>query len=545
MAIKAIGELGQTTTFTLPLALDRNRTAHVHIRADLVASVARGSFGSLAGSVPDSEKSWVFLRQTSQLAYEMMPPAASGSAFLQYPAGTRGVHGLWDTPVHSSASISLYSTLQHENRYRPTRVVLSEDVTADAPPPLREVFVTASTVPLVDLIDGKLYVPATPKALAAVRALAGEPVTSAGAEDETQRQARPPVAGGRHRLLLTQSNSPLSDVPADAVAIHHAHFTVADLGGWPADPSLHLIQALSPAPANASAGVLTISLNGLPLAAADLRMLRRQQTFAIPAFALRADNKLEVDLRPAQPQQGSAAAQGMSSGTMYLSWTAYQPWHGTWPETVDRMQGSGQIFFPDGSPGMALAAARLLGGLSRLAPQALVPELGGDPALTPPGWYRILVGSDPTAPPGAALALSRGIEIFDPSDNSTLLRAGPYEPIGAAQYVSDPQPTVILQRGPTGDSSELDAAVASLIDPSRFFELDGNVVVGIQGTTATLELGPGSLQQRAPTVWGWRDALSRLRWVLLAPLAALVVAGAVLLYLRMGQPAPLPSEPGG
>ena len=539
--------LGATTTSTLPVALERDHTFLVHIIAGLSEGIPGCPTAPIAGVCAAGVDDWVIIGQGSCLAYHLRPPGSSARAFLRYPAGTIVMHGLWDSPAHSSASINLFSTLQHENRYGPTRVVLGEDATVDEPQPVREVFVTPSKSPLAELIDGKLYVPATPRALAAVRAMAGEPVAARPTEYSAQGQAGRQEANDPYRLLLTQTGAPIGEAAGDGGIIRHIRFTQADLGGWPADPTLHLVDAL-PATTYLTKEMLAVSLNGVPVGATDLDRPSDSLAFAIPAFALNADNDLEIELRPTGPRGGSGLAHqstGIGPGPMYLTWTKYGPWRGIWPEVLNRLQGQGQIYFMDGSAEMALAAARLLGGLSRLAPSALVPELEADPGLAAPGSYRILVGGA-SAIPGmgsAALDLARGIEILNPADKTQLVHSGAGQPAGAVQYFSQPEPTLVLQRGPDGNVSQLDAAITALTYPSRFYELAGNTMLGLQDMPIALELGPGALQQRDPAGWSWRDALSKGRWLLLPPLALLVALGAAAVYRRMGQPARLPPEP--
>ncbi len=268
----------------------------------------------------------------------------------------------------------------------------------------------------------------------------------------------------------------------------------------------------------------------------------------IPAFALSGDNDLEVNLRLAGPQSGlylGHQSTGIKPGPMYLTWTKYGPWRGIWPEALTRLQGNGRIYFIDSSAPMALAAARLLGGLSRLAPSALLPELGEDPGLAAPISYRILVGPAAAIPglSGKALDLSRGIEILNPADKTTLVGSGADQPVGTVQYISQPEPTLVLQAGPDGDANQLDAAISALTEPSHLYGLAGNTILGLQGTPIALAFGPGALQQRDQTGWSWQDALSKGRWLLLPPLALLLALGAIALYRRMGQAARLPPEP--
>ena len=83
-----------------------------------------------------------------------------------------------------------------------------------------------------------------------------------------------------------------------------------------------------------------------------------------------------------------------------------------------------------------------------------------------------------------------------------------------------------------------------MIDPERFFKLNGDVVIGDSSQLLALNLGTKELEvQDVSATSGWQNPLNDYRWLLVVLAAVLIIGLWWQIYNRVGKRPPLPVSP--
>jgi hypothetical protein len=355
-----------------------------------------------------------------------------------------------------------------------------------------------------------------------------------------QDVAPEPAQRGSNNLPLAMHQLRLP--PADS-------FTVGDLDGWPADLRVTLDGNVDPPPPDQTTrAFVRTRLNGVLVDMADARGASHvQRTVSLPATLLQPDNTLEVTTLSAPPgdscQLGEpgpvAAASGPFQGTATLEWTRDGAARAKLPELAARLRGAGELVLPDGQPGPARAAARVLGMLNRWSAAPILPTLIPADTYEAPvrGDYRLAFGTpddDSQAP----------FTIATRASHQTLLAGEPNRPYVMLSYQTDGSaPVLTVSTAHMTDEAMLDATFRRLSEPATFGGLDGNVVLADATSQVILDLTPTGLTTGDAPPPAWAQILSTYRWVLLVPVGILIVLFWISVYRGVGRQPPLPQHP--
>lgn len=501
-----------------------------------------------------SDNLWAIIDPQSSLRMTYLPSAYSMRDFLRMPGGSLVFYGRWDSRANATASINLYSIVQHIYRHSSTQVLLAESAPARLAVPQREIHLTsAAAAPPLALADNVLTVRADQSGLAALLAEATNQPLLLGRSLNTYTHHPPAttleLAGVQQRSLADlglpdQNFYGIGDLAATM------RFTLADFGGWPANLRFDLRAAFDPVPTGTlERAFLRVYLNDSLIESFDIRgRSTLETTIHLPEHLLRVENYLQVTYAYA-PLSGNCLGapynfNGQVRADSAFSWSGYGPSRGVLSEVIGTFHDQGSLLFLDDRPAYAQATAQLVGGLSRHTARPLVLGLSGA-AETEPAAYRIVVGGvSPTTDPFALpLDLAATVKITNPQSGATLVDGTPDRPLAAIQYVPGDMPTLALQTSPAGDPALLAAAVERLLDPQRFFQFSGNVAVDNGAQLVVVRLTDAAGLQVTPSapVAEWFIDWNDYRWLITILAIAAVVFIWSLVYRRLGQ---RPSQPG-
>lgn len=487
------------------------------------------------------------------------------------------------TPEEASAALSLYSVLTYQFRDRKTSVLWRQGNAAaitpqvpgaplpqTSPSPPNPAQSTTAQVFLRRGTEGadiqrngaNLEVRADLQAVQALLDLTTDPaLVSEGLnveEVELPEEQRLPFArsfrvlgfqDGPRRFFGTQT----IDVP----------FNLAQLGGRPDELIANIEATWTPIDrAQQERLNAQVYLNDTLVETYNLNETTElRETIVLPVSQLNANNNLSMVVAYV-PSEGNCLVSPTEMtfqlhGNSYLSWDAYQDPTGNFsdlPYLFSRRNG--QIVVDISQPDTLASAAYLLGTVTRLAREPMVPEIidarqvqdwsnlpreGDSPA------WRLVVTAPGQATFPASVRLEDRFEIYNPVNDERLLVVDPTEDLGILQYFSyQDRPTLWLSWW--GDQPQVAARLASsLADPRTLLaaQLNGNVVTytnsaGIQ----SWDLSRRTLLVDYPSEFKWAVFLRRYRIPLI--LIGLAVGAAIvwLVYRRLGQaPSPPVTEP--
>ena len=549
-----VAQLRESPTVEIPVPPTQEPYLDVDMNGALFSSVER--------CVQENDASlWMVLGRDSRLLADRAPAVASVADFLSVPGGVVAVQGRWDTPAAREATIALFGTVQHVLRDRGSRVILAEDAATLTPTDRqgsRTVVLAGDTDPLARLDGQTLHVSLQRAALDALTTESASvlrtgqaiPAVSRVEADRNPivRAVFGPIAS--YRRDLSALGLPTTERTGTGVLATPIRFTVADLGGWPSDLMLDLDARFDEVDASSlDRALLRVRLNGTLIETADLRgRTSYQKLIALPAAALQPSNQLDLDFVYA-PATGNCmgspiAFNGQISGGSGLTWSGYGPGRGVLPEVIGSLDNA-DLVLADDAPELAQTAARLVGGLSRLAPRPVAPRLVGVETLGQrrAGVTTLVLGgtSESLRPLGLPVVVGPGLDIVETRTNTTVLQGSLDRPLVAAQYMAGASPVLAILSSPGADPRLLDGAVRELVDPARFFSWSGNVVLGVPGDLLSVDLNGGALRARQEALWDWRVLLARFRWVVAAVAIVIVLVGCWVTYRRLGQQRTVPA----
>lgn len=358
-------------------------------------------------------------------------------------------------------------------------------------------------------------------------------------------------------------------------------FSLAQLGGRPKDLAVVLKAAFSPvAQAQGDRLHAQVYFNNTLVQTFDLTgRTSLKETLWLPNSHVHRTNNLDIQfsylLAAGNCQARPTGFIAQVHGDSYLTWNGHQGPDGDFADLPHVFLGEGQVIAEGGRPTLLAAAGYLLGVISRLGRQPVLPEyVAADSiqdwasvptkrATAAPAWRLIAVSPSQAVIP-APVRLNDGFEIYNPVNRHQLLKARPADPIGLLQYFTwHGVPTLWLSWWGAEDSLAASLAQA-LADPrtSLANQIKGNVVtatnavshhhdgtapvlpptepVMMTGTSAvrlqSWDLRGTTLDVAYPDDLDWEILLRRYRSLIIA---LVVVLGGLLawrLYRRLGRP---------
>lgn len=286
------------------------------------------------------------------------------------------------------------------------------------------------------------------------------------------------------------------------------------------------------------------------------------ETIILPVNQLNANNNLSVVVAYV-PSEGNCLVSPTEMtfqlhGDSYLSWNGYQDPSGDFSDLPYLFsQRNGQVVTDITQPDALASAAYMLGAVTRLAREPLLPQLVDarqvqDWSNLPsegnsPPW-RLIVAPPEQASLPAPVRLGENFEIFNPVNDERLFVVDPTEDLGILQYFSyQDRPTVWLSWW-GGNPQSATRLSASLADPRTLLsaQLNGNVVTYTNSTgIQSWDLRQRTLLVDYPEEFKWSIFLRRYRVPLIFLGLAVAAALIWLIYRRLGQaPTPPAAEPG-
>ena len=286
-----------------------------------------------------------------------------------------------------------------------------------------------------------------------------------------------------------------------------------------------------------------------------------RESLVLPVSQLNANNNLSMVVAYV-PSEGNCLISPTEMtfqlhGDSYLSWDGYQEPVGNFSDLPFLFRlGPGQVVVDITQPETLASAAYLLGTVTRLAREPIVPQVVDigevqDWADLPQGEggtpWRIVVTSPGQAAFPAPVRLDGQFEIYNPVNQNRLLVVDPTENIGILQYFSyQDSPTLWLSW--LGNQPQVGTQLAaSTADPRALLaaQLNANVITfsnsaGLQNW----DLSQQTLQVDYPSQFKWAIFLRRYRVPII--LIGLFIGAALLwlVYRRLGQaPRPPITEP--
>ena len=341
-------------------------------------------------------------------------------------------------------------------------------------------------------------------------------------------------------------------------------FTLAQLGGRPKELVANLKATWTPVDREQQErATAQVYFNDTLVETYDLNSTTKlNETIILPVSQLNANNNLSMVVAYV-PSEGNCLVSPTEmtfqlQGDSYVSWNGYQDPSGDFSDLPYLFsQRQGQIITDISQPDSLAATAYLMGAVTRLAREPLVPQLVDAREIR--DWSRLPTeGNSPVwrlvvAPPDQAafeapVRLGDNFEIYNPVNGDRLFTVNPTENLGILQYFStQSRPTVWLTWW-GGQPQSATRLAASLSDPRTLAsgQLNGNVVTYTNSTgLQSWDLRQRTLLVDYPSQFKWSIFLRRYRVPLIflgLALGALVVW---LVYRRLGQaPTPPASEPG-
>ncbi|MEN9212058.1 MAG: cellulose biosynthesis cyclic di-GMP-binding regulatory protein BcsB [Thermostichus sp. DG02_4_bins_136] len=338
---------------------------------------------------------------------------------------------------------------------------------------------------------------------------------------------------------------------------------LAQFGGQPQDLSFHLDAVMTPVE-SATGDRLNgqVFWNGALVQAYHLTgRSRLQESLLLPTDLLRRTNTLELRFDYALSQGNcrgtvpSFMMQVRSENSGFL-WSRYTAPTGELQEIPALLQGSGQLLLEDLE--LLPSAAYLLGSLSRLSAQPLLPTLkllSGEvvsPASLGQARWSVIVAAPDQVQLNTPIRLGSQFEILNPLNQQAVLAVQPQDELGLLQYVLvNSRPTLWLSWW-GANPAIAERLSRSLADPRTLAarQMQGNVVTAYAAAVDLTRLQSWDLTGQTYRVrylgqWNWRLLLWRYRFLLVI---AVALAGASLawgLYRRLGQSPQVPLPPTG
>ncbi|MFS8908119.1 cellulose biosynthesis cyclic di-GMP-binding regulatory protein BcsB [Synechococcus sp. OH2] len=339
------------------------------------------------------------------------------------------------------------------------------------------------------------------------------------------------------------------------------NFNLAQLGGRPRDLAAQLDVIMNPVDGRAGDRLTGyVFFNGVLLRTYNLTgRSQLNETVTLPTRLLRRFNQLELRFDyGASPGncQGSLTpltVQVRSDSSGFL-WSGYQAPSGELQEIPAVLQGSGRVWL--GDPQWLPAAAYLVGALSRLAAQPLLPTLQFLPQEKTKletgdfAWQILVAAPEQVELPYSPIRLGSQFEILNPLNQQVALAAQPQENLGLLQYF-------LLQGRPTlwlswwgSDPVLAERLSRGLADPRTRLanQLQGNVLTAYAAAPAltqvqSWDLTPQGYRVRYPGRFSWQLLLWQYRYWLVLLLAILLAVGAWNVYGRLARrpESPIPS----
>jgi cellulose synthase operon protein B len=475
----------------------------------------------------------------------------------------------------AAAALALYSTLSYQFRDRKTPILWRQGsappagspATGNANPPgatTAQVFLrTGETTPDLQRNGSTLEVRADQKAVEALMDLTKDPgLVSQGLSveeiEQLEEQTLPlsrsfNVLGfrdGARRYFGTQT----IDVP----------FSLAQLGGRPNDFVANLRATWTPVNQDLKERLTAqVYLNDTLVETYNLSdTTKLDETLVLPAAQLNSNNNLSV-VTAYVPAEGNCLVSPTEMtfqlhGDSYFSWTGYQEPVGNFSDLPFLFsRRAGQVVADISQPNALAAAAYLVGAVTRLSRQPLMPQLVDARQVQNwedlpregdlPTWRVIVSPPEQTSLP-APVRLQDGFQIYNPTNQQRLLTVDPTEPLGILQYFSyQDKPTLWLSWW-GGQPQTATRLAASLADPRTLIsaQLDGNVATYTDSTgIQSWDLRRRTLQVDYPDEFKLPVFLRRYRVPLI--FLGLLVGGGIawLVYRRLGQrPTPPAADSG-
>ena len=340
------------------------------------------------------------------------------------------------------------------------------------------------------------------------------------------------------------------------------NFSLSQLGGRPRDLAAQLDVIMNPVDGRVGDRLTGyVFLNGVMLRTYNLTgRTQLNETIPLPTHLLRRFNQLELRFDyGASPGncQGSLTPLTLQvrSDSSGFIWSGYQAPSGELQEIPAVLQGSGQVWVGDSQ--LLPAAAHLLGALSRLSAQPLLPTLQflpegkSEPQAENFAWQMIVAGPDQVEL-SSPIRLGSEFEIINPLNQQVALAAQPQENLSLLQYF-------LLQGKPTlwlswwgSDAVLAERLSQSLADPRTRLasQLQGNVVTAYAAApdltqVQSWDLTPSGYRVRYRGHLNWQLLLWQYRFWLVLLLAILLAVGAWDIYRRLARrpepPTPSPS----
>jgi hypothetical protein len=490
-------------------------------------------------------------------------------------------------PQQTEATLWLYSILSYHLRDRQIPIIWQYGEQAPSIPTPRVIVDSGNEGLDVERDELQLRVRATSDAVQALLAALETPSALPGYQPAlvgrglaVESIAAPAFKSAAERRTFRELGFDDRTVQGPGTHILRLSFSLAQLGGRPQDLAVVLKATFTPvASAYGDRLQAQVYFNSALVKTYDLtdRTSLRETVF-LPSSHLQRANNLDI-LFSHMPAAGNCQA-GLSGfiaqvqGDSFLTWAGSQGPSGDFDDLPHRFLGDGQVIAEAGRPASVAGAGYLLGVISRLGRQPVLPEylaaeeiedwatLPAKRTKAPPTW-RLIAASPARASLPAPVRLGQGFEIYNPLSQRRLLQARPSEPIGLLQYF-------ILRSVPTlwlswwGEEDSLAASLAfALADPrtSLAGQLKGNVVTAVdaasdgRGGTAPM---PAPAEHAMPTgsravrvqSWdlsgstlhvaysddmAWEMLLRRYRSLIVALVAILGGCLTWLLYRRFGR----------
>lgn len=337
-------------------------------------------------------------------------------------------------------------------------------------------------------------------------------------------------------------------------------FDLAQLGGRPRG-NLALVLKSVFTPVDREAGdrlTAQIFFNNVLLKTYNLSdRSQLDETLFLPGTELRRTNTLDLQF-VYEPGEGNCVVGPRDltiqvQGDSYLSWNDYQPPTGDLEDFPHVFLAPGQVILDLEQPALIASTAYLLGTMSRLGREPVLPEVVAATTLSNrsqlparsngkrPTWRLLALPPEPVTFP-APIRLGQQFQILNPRNQDALLKAEPTTPIGLLQYFSaQGVPTLWLSWWGT-QPQVVEKLSRSLADPRTQWanQLQGNVVTGVSfwddyTQVQTWDLSGQTLRVDYPDATNWRLLLWRYRSLFVVLVAILAGVAAWTLYRRLGR----------
>ncbi|MCF2970142.1 cellulose biosynthesis cyclic di-GMP-binding regulatory protein BcsB [Synechococcus sp. Nb3U1] len=457
------------------------------------------------------------------------------------------------SPESAQAALWLYSLLAHQF---PETPILWTKGSGSGP---RVVLESPDFAPQLQRQGSTLRVAASPEAIRALAAEWGRPGLLSGSVPLNSAPASAPIPLGSRRSLrqLGFGDPTLRGIGTQSLLLN---FDLAQLGGRPRDLALQLNAVMTSVEGRLGDRLNgLVFLNGVLLQTYNLTgRTQLNESLRLPSGLLRRANTLELRFDYA-PSQGSCRG-ALTPLTLQLrgdssafSWSGYEAPVGELQEIPALLEGSGQLFL--GDPDLLASAAYLLGALSRLSPQPLLPtlQLLSEPVSRSPlgdaAWGLIVAGPE-QVDLNTPIRLGSQFEILNPLNQQAVLAVQPEDELGLLQYfLLGGKPTLWLSWW--GSNPTLAERLSrSLADPRTLLasQMQGNVVTAYAAApdltqVQSWDLSGQTYQVRYPDRLDWRLLLWRYRFLLVIAVALLGAGVAWSLYRRLARLPEVPTPP--